>query len=274
MNLAKRNKIINTGVLAIVGLIMLMPLAWMVSASFKYESDVFKMPIQWIPKNPTFQNYKIAVSDFPYMHWYLNTFMSTLSIVFLVLFISALAGYSFAKLKFRHKEVIFFLFISTMMIPSQVRIIPQFILFRYIHLIDTLGSIILPWMYCPFAIFMMKQFFASVPDELIEAARIDGSSETGTYFRIVLPLARSQFAALGILAFTWGWNQYFVALVFIRTQTKQILSVGIAMFKSTYTDNYGIQMAGASLALIPIIIVYLIFQKQFIESIALSGVKG
>jgi multiple sugar transport system permease protein len=267
-------KIIKTVLLTLIGIFMILPLVWMISASFKFESDVFTMPIKWIPTHPTLNNYRTAFTDYPYLRWYFNTFYSTIMVVILSLFTSSLAGYAFAKLECRGKDLIFMIFIGTMMIPSQIRIIPQFMMFRVLHLNNTLSCIILPWSYNAFAIFMMRQFFVSVPNELIEAAKIDGTTDATTFFRIVLPIASSQLAALGILAFTWGWNQYFGPLVYINDRNKQVLSVGIAMFKSTYTENYGIQMAGATLALLPIIIVYLALQKQFVESIALSGVKG
>lgn len=276
MNITKRS--ISSTILSIfllgVGCLMILPMIWMISTSFKFESDVFHMPIQWIPETATLSNYISAITDFPYAKWYLNTITSTFWIVVLLLTISSMAGYAFAKLPVIGKNLIFFLFITTMMIPHQVRIIPQFMMFQTFGLINTQASIIVGWSYSAFAIFMMRQFFMSIPDDLLEAARIDGSGETYTFFKIVMPIAKAQLSALGILAFTWGWNQYFGPLIFINKKENQILSVGISMFKSTYTNNYAIQMAGASLALIPIIIVYLLAQKQFVEGIALSGVKG
>jgi len=268
------SKILLSLIMVTIGVAMVLPLAWMLSSSFKYESDIFNMPIEWIPINPIIDNFKHALQDFPYMQWYANTFISTACVVLLVLLISSLAGYSFAKMDFPGKNILFFLFIATMMIPVQVRIIPQFMMFKSVHLTNHLGSIIVGWSYNAFSIFMMRQFFTSVPNELLEAARIDGSSEIKIFFKIVLPIARPQLSALGILAFTWGWNQYLAPLIFIRDPKRQVLSVGISMFKSMYTDNYAVQMAGATLALLPVIIVYLALQKHLIEGIALSGLKG
>ncbi|MGV8979734.1 carbohydrate ABC transporter permease [Clostridium sp.] len=267
-------KVTLTAILAIVGSIMVFPIAWMISASFKFESDVFKMPIEWIPKNINLDNYKIAITQFPYINWYINTIVITAGIVFVVLFIGSVSGYAFAKLDFKGKNIIFIMFISTMMIPVQVRIIPQFMMFNSLGIINTRLSVVLPWMYNAFAIFLMRQFFSSIPNELIEAARIDGCNEYRIFLKIVLPLAKSQLSALFILAFTWGWNDYFGPLVYISDPLKQVLSVGIASFKGQYSSNFAVQMAGATLALIPIIIVYLLAQKNFIEGIAMSGVKG
>ena len=267
-------KILLTAALLLIAIMMVFPIAWMLSASFKHENVVFNIPIEWIPKQPTLSNFITAFTDFPYIHWYMNTIMVTIMVVILVLTVSSLAGYAFAKLEFSGKNIIFMLFISTMMIPVQVRIIPQFVIFKHLHLINTLASVYMPWMFNAFSIFMMRQFFMSIPNELIEAARIDGSGEFKTFFKVVIPLAKSQLSALLILAFTWGWNDYFGPLVYISDINKQVLSVGIGTFKGQYSSNFAVQMAGATLALIPIVIVYLCAQKNFIEGIALSGVKG
>lgn len=266
--------LIRTVLLAVLGVVMVFPLAWMISASFKYESDVFQMPIVWIPETLNTSNYVAAVTEFPFAHWYMNTALVTVYIVFFVLFVSTLAGYAFAKLNFAGRDIIFFLFIATMMIPVEVRIIPQFMIFKSLGLINNLLSVALPWMFNAFSIFLMRQFFTSIPDDLIHAARIDGCNEYTTFLKIILPLAKSQITALFILAFTWGWNEYFSALIYINDPLKQVLSVGIASFKGQYSTNFAVQMAGATLALIPIIVVYFFAQKHFVEGVALSGVKG
>lgn len=274
MRKEKVSKFILTFILAIFGIVMMFPIVWMLSASFKYESDVFKMPVEWIPSNVNTGNYALAFTEYPFLQWYLNTMYVTALVVVFVLFFSSIAGYAFAKLPFSGKNIIFAAFIATLMIPNQIRIIPQFLIFKKLGLIDNLLSVALPWSFNAFSIFLMKQFFSSMPDELIEAARIDGSNEYGIFFRIIMPLAKSQLAALFILAFTWGWNEYMGPLIYIQDPLKQMLSVGIASFKGQYSANYAVQMAGATLALIPVILAYLTAQKHFIQGIALSGVKG
>lgn len=271
---AMTTKIILTAALAGVGIGMVLPVLWMISSSFKYEADVFKMPMEWVPKYLYLNNYITAVTEFEYFRWYGNTLKTTLIVVGLVLLISSMSGYAFAKLKFKGRDFIFFLFISTMMIPMQVRIIPQFMMFKSWDMINTHWTITLPWMYNAFAIFLMRQFFMSIPDDLIEAAKIDGCNAYKTFWDIVLPLAKPSMTALTVLSFTWGWNAYFGPLIYINDTSKQVLAVGIATFKSQYAENFATQMAGATLALLPIIIVYLFAQKQFIEGIAMSGVKG
>lgn len=271
---AKITKTLLSAVLFIIGIAMIMPVAWMISASFKYEADVFKMPMEWIPKYFYANNYITAVTEFEYFQWYFNTTKTTLIVVVLVVLISSMAGYAFAKLHFKGRDAIFFLFITTMMIPMQVRIIPQFMMFKSWDMINTHWTITMPWMYNAFAIFLMRQFYMTIPDELIEAAKIDGANPYKTFVKVVMPLAKSSMTALTILSFTWGWNAYFGPLIYINETSKQVLAVGIASFKSQYAENFGTQMAGATLALVPIIIVYIFAQKQFIEGIALSGVKG
>ncbi|QUI24457.1 carbohydrate ABC transporter permease [Vallitalea pronyensis] len=270
----KIKKMITSLVLAGIGLMMMLPILWMLSSSFKYESEIFKVPMQWIPTKTHFGNYRFAIEKFPYMTWYLNTAKITGVIVMMNLVFSSLSGYAFAKLKFRGKEIIFFIFIATLMIPIQVRIIPQFVIFSKLDLINKHSAVYLPWMFNGFAIFLMRQFFFTVPNEMIEASKIDGCSTFRTFFQVALPLAKPSLIALTILSFTWGWNTYLPALVYINQTQKQVLAVGISIFKDQYNSNYGPQMAGATLALIPVIIVYLLAQKHFIEGIAMSGIKG
>ncbi|MDC7234704.1 MAG: carbohydrate ABC transporter permease [Spirochaetales bacterium] len=267
-------KIILTVILFTIGISMVLPVLWMVSSSLKYEAEVFKMPMEWIPREITSQNYQKAVTDFPYFKWYGNTFKTTFWIVVISLIFNSLSGYAFAKLRFHGREFIFALFIATLMIPMQVRIIPQFLIFKAFGMINTHYAVVLPWIYNGFAIFLMRQFFMTIPDEMIEAAKIDGSGEFRTFWQIVMPLARPALIALTILSFTWGWNQYFGPLIYLSETTKQVLAVGITNFKSQYSSNFALQMAGSTLALIPILAVYLIAQKHFIEGIAMSGIKG
>lgn len=260
--------------LFVIGIGMVLPVVWMVSSSLKFESDVFKMPMEWIPRTVTLLNYTKALTDFPYMKWYMNTFNVTFWVVLLSLVSSSIAGYAFAKLKFHGREIIFALFIATLMIPMQVRIIPQFMIFKSMGLINTHAAVVMPWIYNGFAVFLMRQFFYGVPDEMLEAARIDGSGEFRTFVQVVMPLAKPALISLTILSFTWGWNQYFGPLIYLSESSKQVLSVGITNFKSQYSSNFALQMAGSTLALIPILTIYLILQKHFIEGIAMSGVKG
>lgn len=268
-------KILNTALLAFISILMIAPVIWMISTSLKYESEVFNFPIQWIPETITWENYKKAFLDFPYLTWYYNTIRNTAVIVFSILLVSSMAGFAFAKINFKGKNVIFIIYIASLMIPGEMRLIPQFILFKELGLINTQWAVILPWMlFVAFAIFFMRQAFMAVPNELIEAAKIDGCGYVRMFVIVTLPLVKSTLVALGILAFTWGWNEYTAPLIYIQDIEKQMLAVGIASFKEQYSSNFALQMAGATVALVPVILVYLIAQKYFTEGIAQSGIKG
>lgn len=268
-------KVIKTCILAGIGILMVAPVIWMVSTSFKLEGEVFNFPIQWIPLHPTLSNYIKTFTAFPYLNWYINTARNTFIIVVTSLLFSSMSGFAFAKLDFKGKNIIFMLYISALMIPGEIRLIPQFLLFKKIGILNTMWAPILPWaMFIGFSIFFMRQAFTAVPDDMIEAAKIDGCGVVGIYATICLPLVKSPLVALGILTFTWGWNDYTGPMIYIQDLTKQVLSVGIASFKAQYSANYALQMAGASMALIPVIVVYLVAQKYFIEGIASTGIKG
>lgn len=274
-NKAKTIVIIKSIIMGILACVMLVPVVWMMSTSLKYESDVFSFPIEWIPSEITWSNYTSAFTKFPYINWYMNTFRNTILIVLSILIISSMAGYAFAKLRFRGSKVLFLAYVAALMVPSEVRLIPQFLLYRNLGLINTMWSVVLPWMlFVGFAIFLMRQAFMGVPNELLEAAQIDGCNYYQQYYKIALPLIKSSLITLGILAFTWGWNDYTGPMIYINDLDKQVLSVGIAAFKTQYSSNFALQMAGATVALVPIIIVYLIAQKYLIEGVAASGIKG
>lgn len=268
-------KIIKTAILGLGGILMLMPVVWMVSTAFKFEADVFAFPIQWIPERATLNNFTKVFEQFPYWNWYLNTFRNTLLIVTFGLLFASMSGFAFAKINFKGKNIIFLIYISGMMIPGELRLIPQFFMYRNLGIMNTMWAVILPWIFfVGFSIFFMRQAFMAIPNELIEAAKIDGCSLFGIYSKICVPLVKSSFIALGILTFTWGWNDYTGPMIYISDINKQVLSVGIASFKAQYSANYALQMAGATLALVPIILVYLIAQKYLIEGVASSGIKG
>lgn len=267
--------VVKTIVMVLLACVMIVPVVWMMSTSLKFESEVFNFPIEWIPKEITWSNYVSAFTNFPYISWYVNTFRNTFLIVASILTVSSMAGYAFAKLRFRGHNILFFCYIAALMVPSEVRLIPQFLLYRNLGIINTMWAVVLPWMlFTGFSIFLMRQAFMAVPNELLEAAQIDGCNYYRQYFSIALPLIKSSLITLGILAFTWGWNDYTGPMIYINDLNKQVLSVGIAAFKTQYSANYALQMAGATVALVPIIIVYLIAQKHLIEGVASSGVKG
>lgn len=258
----------------LLGIAMLLPIFWMLSASVKFEKDVFKYPIEWIPSEFTFRNYKDVTSNWPYFTWYYNTLKVTCLSVLLGLFSCTMAGYALARMKFKGRNAILLIFIATLMFPVEVRLLPDFIIFRLLGLYNTHAALILPSLFQGFMIFLFRQYFLGIPFELTEAARIDGCGEFRTFYQVILPLARPAIVSVTIISFVWGWNAYQQPLIFINDIDKQLLSVGISLFREEYNANVAAQMAGASMAIIPVIMVYLIAQKYFVEGIATTGLKG
>ena len=260
--------------LFVSSLILALPIFWMISSSFKSEGKLFLFPIQWIPENPILTNYIKAWTKFPFAKWYWNTIKVSGGIVLFSLVSSALAGYAFARLKFPGRTLLLIAYICTMMIPFELRIIPQFTLYQFLKLQNTHWTIILPWIFNPFNIFMLRQSFINIPIEITESAKIDGCPEFIIFWKLMLPNITASLTALMIIQFVHGWNSYLAPIIYLASTNKQLLSPGIGTFVQQYNNNYAMQMAGASSALIPILIVYLIAQRYFIEGIAMSGIKG
>lgn len=261
-------------VLILLAFLMLVPFAWMLSASFKLDKDVFIFPIQWIPANPRWQNYVDIWRKIPLLKFVLNTVKLTLIVTFLQLLTSSFAAYAFSKLHFKGKNALFLAYIATIAVPWQVYMVPQFMMMRGMGLADTHLAIIFLQAFSAFGVFMMKQFYDTIPEELSEAARLDGLSEFGIYLRIMLPLSGPSIAALGIITFTNTWNDFMGPLMYLRSPELWTIQLGLKTFISQNSANYAMIMTGSVMSVIPILIVFLIGQKQFIEGIATSGMKG
>lgn len=260
--------------LILLALIMLVPFAWMLSASFKLDKDVFIFPIQWIPKTLRWQNYVEIWTKIPLSKFVLNTVKLTLIVTFLQLLTSSFAAYAFAKLKFKWKNALFLAYVATIAVPWQVYMVPQFMMMRSFGLADTHLAIIFLQAFSAFGVFMMKQFYEGIPDELCEAARIDGMSEYQIWYRIMLPLSKPALSTLTIFTFVNTWNDFLGPLIYLTTESKKTLQLGLRMFISQYGSEYGLIMAASVLSLIPVLIVFLSLQKYFVEGVAASGVKG
>jgi len=261
-------------VLIILTVVMLIPFAWMFSASLKLDKDVFIFPIQWIPENPRWQNYLDIWIKIPLMTFVLNTVKITLIVTFLQLLTSSFAAYAFAKLKFKYSNLLFMAYIATIAVPWQVYMVPQFMMMRKFGLNDSHLAIIFLQAFSAFGVFMMRQFYQGIPDELCEAARIDGMSEYQIYGRIMLPLSKPALSTLTIFTFVSTWNDFLGPLIYLKTEAKKTLQLGLKMFISQYSSEYGLIMAASVLSLIPVLIVFLSLQKYFVEGIAATGVKG
>lgn len=258
-----------------LGVIVLVPFIWMISSSFKIPADIFEYPIDWIPRHPVTSNYEeVWGGKYQFALFYWNSAKITFITVVGSIITSSMAGFAFAKLNFRGREFIFLLYLATMIIPSQVLLVPRFILFDRVGLVDTHWAIILPGIFTVFGTFLMRQFFSTLPNEILEAAKIDGTGFWRIYWRICLPLTKPAIVTLLILSFTWHWNEYENPLIFLRTQELFTLPIGLSSFVDEYGANYSLIMAASVSALLPLIIIVAIFQRFFVEGIASSGLKG
>ncbi len=261
-------------VLIIIGIIMVIPFLWMLSTSLKEQYDAVKIPPVWIPNPPRWQNYVDLFTQQPMFQFMFNTIKIVFFVVLGQLFFSSLAAYSFARIKFKGRTVMFFFYIATLMVPGQVTMIPTYMMFAKAGLVDTHLTLILPAFFSAFGVFLLRQFFMSLPKELEEAAEIDGCNPFTTYWRIMLPLIVPAMLTLGVFTLMNTWNDYMGPLIYLTTPEKYTMTLGIAYFKGVYTTQWNLVMAGSVLSVIPILIAYLCAQKYFVQGIAFSGVKG
>ncbi len=260
--------------LSALAVTMLLPFLWMLSASLKLDKDVFRFPIQWIPAEPQWSNYVKIWTRIPFLTFFANTAKLTVIITLLQLFTSSFAGYAFAKLQFKGRDTIFLAYIASIAIPWQSYMVPQFIMMRRLDLVDTHTSLILLQAFSAFGVFLMRQFFISIPNDIIDAARIDGLSEYGIYFRIMLPLSQPALATLTIFTAVFVWNDFMGPLIYLNSQALKTIQLGLRMFIMQYSANYALIMAASLVSLIPVTILFLTFQRFFVEGVASTGIKG
>lgn len=258
----------------VLGLVMLAPFAWMLSASLKLNKDVFTFPIQWIPAEPRWQNYIDIWTKIPLALFIWNTAKITMAVTILQLLTSSLAAYAFAKLRFPFRDTLFFGYIATIAMPWQVYMVPQFLLMRELGLHNTQWSLIVLQAFTAFGVFLMRQFYQSIPDELCEAARIDGMNEYQIWWRIMLPLSKPALSTLTIFTFVTTWNDFLGPLIYLTKTELKTIQIGLRMFISQYSAEYGLIMAASVVALIPVLAVFLALQRFFVEGIASTGLKG
>lgn len=252
---------------------MVLPLVWMLSSAVKPLSEVMKVPPSLIPEQPTLDNFAVVFTQLPFGRYLANSVIVAVIVVVGVVFVSAMAGYALAKFPFRGREVLFMAMLASLMVPFQVRMIPLYLMSMKLHLTDTLAGVAFPWLFDAFGIFLMRQFFHTIPTDIIEAARIDGTSEPRIFFEIVLPLTRPALAALGIFTLVANWEEFLWPLIVTNSDVSRTLPVGLQSFSDQYIANIHWQMAGATIAVAPLLIAFLIFQKQFIQGIAMTGLK-
>ncbi|HIZ57361.1 MAG TPA: carbohydrate ABC transporter permease [Candidatus Faecalibacterium gallistercoris] len=260
--------------LIVITAFMLLPFLWMLSSSFKENKDVFGFPIQWIPENPRWQNYVDIWTEIPLLTFIKNTAKITIVVTLLQLFTSSFAAYAFAKMQFKGKNVLFLGYIATIAVPWQAYMVPQFMMMSSWGLNNTHLAIMCLQAFSAFGVFLMKQFYEGVPSELCEAARIDGLTEYGIWWHIMLPLSLPALSTLTIFTFVNTWNDFLGPLIYLTRTELKTIQIGLRMFISQYSAEYGLIMAASVVVLIPVLIVFLSLQKYFVQGVASSGIKG
>lgn len=260
-------------VFGLVAFIFLLPFLLMLSSAFKTQAEILRIPPTIIPENPSLASFRTVLNDAPFFRWFGNSLLVSSTITCFMLITCSLAGYIFAKFEFPGRNLTFVLLLLTMMVPFPVLLIPSYLVINKLGLINSLWALILPAMTGAFGIFLMRQFIAGIPNDLIEAARLDGASEWSIYARIIVPLSRPPMAALGIFTFLAAWNDYLWPLIVINDLEKSTLPLALTFFNSQHAQRYDLVMAAAAMAVIPVIVVYVIFQRQIVNALVLAGLK-
>lgn len=261
-------------VLIAVSALVMIPFAWALSSSFKPLEDIFKFPVQWIPQRFTLQNYVQGWRAANFPRYFLNSVLVTVATTTSVLFVASLTGLSIAKYRYPGRRLFFAIVVATMTLPIQVRVIPLYLIMRSFGWLDSYYALVVPYLVTSIGIIVMTQFIRFLPNELFDSARVDGSPEFMIYARIVLPLCKPGLAALAIINYMAVWNDYFWPLVVIDTDSLRTLALGLATFQGEYYTEYGQFFAVSLVVIAPMIVLFLLFQRSFIQSTALSGIKG
>ncbi|TJY42466.1 carbohydrate ABC transporter permease [Cohnella pontilimi] len=260
------------GFLLLSSFIMLVPYLWMVLSSLKGNLEIIRST-DLLPHKVTFEGYKTVFQDAPFMHWLWNSIVTSTAITIVTVFTSALAGYIFAKFRFRGKQVLFIVILATMMIPTQILMIPSYLIIFKLGLINNLLALIIPSLISAFGIFLARQAIDELPYDLMESARMDGAGEFYTFLRIILPLVRPMLSALAIFTFMAAWNNYVWPLIVLNDTEKMTLPLALVFFNGAHVRNFNIIMSASVLVMIPVLVVFLIFQKQFIKGLSMTGFK-
>ncbi|MBC7960876.1 MAG: carbohydrate ABC transporter permease [Vallitaleaceae bacterium] len=271
------NKLLMTFIAGIICLLIIYPFIWMFVSAFKPLGEIYQYPPKLITAHMSLKNfYEVLFNQNPsFLLYFKNTVITTVLAVVGTLLTSSMAGYAFAKMEFKYRDKLFLLYLVTMMVPFQVLMVPQFIQFKFMGLFNTLWVLILPRLFSPLSTFLMRQFFVDIPNEIIEAGRIDGASEAKIFWRLILPLAKPAMATVAILNFVWRWNEYEAPLIFLTDKKLYTLTVGLTNFidEAGYSLDHLI-IAGSTVAMFPILIIFLIGQRYMIEGLTAGSVKG
>ena len=260
-------------VLLSAGLLFMLPFVWSISTSLKSMSELFSVWPNLIPETFRWDNYRAVFENAPFLRFYVNSIIVTIGRTVGQVAIASLAGFAFAQLRFPGREVIFVALLAGLMVPDQVLIVPRFVIMREFGWFDTYQGLIVPLIFSSFGVFLLRQYFLGIPRDFHEAAKLEGANPFQIYLHIYLPLARPALAAFGFLALLSSWNEFFWALTVTNQTEMRVLPVGIALFQGQYFTNNAIVLAAANMATFPLLLVFLFFQKQLVEGVALSGLK-
>lgn len=267
-------KIITHTLLIIGGLLVVMPFIWMILTSLKTLGESTQIPPKIFPSSPQWGNYKEAARTLPYGKFYFNTIVYTIITTLGQIVFCSMAGYAFARIEFPGRDIIFVIILSVLMVPGQIFLVPQFMIMNKLGLLNSITALILPGLFSAFGTFLMRQFFMALPKELEESAALDGCNQFQIFWKIMLPLVKPGIVALAISAALFCWNSLMWPLIVNTSIGKMTLSAGLSSLQGQHSTNYPVMMAGTVLAIWPMIVTFILFQKQFIEGIASSGIKG
>lgn len=260
-------------VLIFAAVVSLLPFGYVVSTSFKSTMSLFAYPPDWLPNDPTLDNYRNLLNRYPFWRWMLNSFLVAGSVTAIKLVVDSMAGYAFAKMRFPGREPLFLVVLISLMVPFASLLIPTFIIVRELGLLNTYWGLILPGLASPIGIFMMRQFIESLPDDLENAARLDGCSEFQIYLRVILPLVKPGLVVLGVFTFMVQWTSYLWPLVVVTRPDMATLTVGARSLTSTFTQDWGLNSAAAILSILPTILVFIFLQRYFIAGSIAGALK-
>lgn len=258
----------------LIAVLATIPFLWMITTSLKARGALMSIPIEWIPKEPTLAAYVKVFSKFPFFRTIGNSLFISVTYTVITLISASMAAFAFAKLEFPRAGMLLKVFLATMMIPTQVTMIPLFVVMNKMQLINTYSSVILPSIFRPFAIFLLVQQMRTIPNDYLDAARIDGASTFRVYFRVALPLCRPTLATLSITTFMEAWNDYLWPLLMLTDKVKMTLSIALSTLNGQYSTEYNVLMAGSLISMVPIILVYIFAQKYFENGMMAGGIKG
>lgn len=274
MIMTKKKKVFAHTLLIIVGLFFLFPFVWLLDTSVKTDAQIFTYPPKWIPNPVMFSNYAKALKTIPFMHYVWNTVKIVLLAVLGNVISAPAIGYAFAKLHWKGRDKVFILVLATMMMPFQITMIPLYSMYVKLGWVNTYAPLVVPDFFGKaFFIFLMRQFFMSIPEELLEAGRIDGASEFRIYWQLVLPLAKPAVVTVALFAFIWSWTDFLGPLIFLTNSNKWTISIGLSQFTTSHGLDWALLMAGSAMFMLPMIILFIFMQKVFIEGITMTGLK-